>query len=138
MDAAAQPCDGGLPGFVSCPRREDPSLEADMASDQGFVDYVLDQLEADCGVTARKMFGEYGLYASGAMIGMICDNRLFLKPTEGGRAHIGNLVEAPPYPGAKPIFLIEAGIDDGEWLSELVRITTREMPVPKPKKRKTG
>jgi hypothetical protein len=42
----------------------------------------------------------------------------------------------PPYPGAKPIFLIEEQIEDAEWLSELVRITTRELPAPKPKKRK--
>jgi len=109
-----------------------------MASDQGFVDYVLDQLDADCGVTAKKMFGEYGLFSDGRMFGMICDDRLFVKPTDGGRAHIGKVVEAPPYPGARPIFLIEAGIDDGEWLSELVRITTRELPRPRPKKRKKG
>lgn len=105
-----------------------------MASDQGFVDYVLDQLDADCGVTAKKMFGEYGLFSGGRMFGMVCDDRLFVKPTEGGRAYIGKVVEAPPYPGAKPIFLIEGGIDDGEWLSELVRITVRELPVPRPKK----
>jgi hypothetical protein len=27
-------------------------------------------------------------------------------------------------------------MEDAEWLSELVRITTRELPDPKPKKRK--
>ena len=63
------------------------------------------------------------------------NDRLFFKPTEGGRAYIGDVVEAPPYPGAKPIFLIEGQLEDGEWLSELVRITTRELPAPKPQKR---
>jgi TfoX/Sxy family transcriptional regulator of competence genes len=107
-----------------------------MASDQGFVDYVVDQIAADCGVTYKKMFGEYGLYSSGKMFAMICDDRLFVKPTGGGRAHIGEVVEAPPYPGAKPIFLIEDQLEDGEWLSELVRITARELPEPKPKKKR--
>ena len=107
-----------------------------MASDQGFADYVVDQIAPDCGVTYKKMFGEYGLYSGGKMFAMICDDRLFVKPTDGGRAHIGEVVEAPPYPGAKPIFLIEDQLEDGEWLSELVRITARELPEPKPKKKK--
>ena len=107
-----------------------------MASDLSFVEYVVDQLAEDCAVTYKKMFGEFGLFSDAKMFGMICDNRLFVKPTEGGRAFIGDVVEAPPYPGAKPIFLIEDQIEDAEWLSELVRITTSELPVPKPKKRK--
>jgi len=105
-----------------------------MASDQDFVDYVLDQIDDDCAATALKMFGEYGLYSAGKLFGLICDDRLFVKPTEGGRAFIGRVVEAPAYPGAKPSFLIEDRLDDGEWLSELVRITARELPAPKPKK----
>jgi len=109
-----------------------------MASDQGFVDYVLDQLDGDCAATAKKMFGEYGVYSRGKLFGLICDDRLFVKPTEGGRAFIGRVTEAPPYPGAKPSFLIEDRLDDGEWLSELVRITLRELPEPKPKKRSGG
>ena len=107
-----------------------------MGSTQGFVDYVTEQFDEDCGVTQKKMFGEYGLFSEGKMFGMVCDDRLFFKPTEGGRAYIGEVVEAPPYPGAKPIFLIENQLEDGEWLSELVRITTRELPVPKARKRK--
>lgn len=107
-----------------------------MASDLSFVEYVVDQFAEDCGVTYKKMFGEFGLFSDAKMFGMICDNRLFVKPTEGGRAFIEDVVEAPPYPGAKPIFLIENQIEDAAWLSELVRITTRELPVPKRKKRK--
>ena len=82
------------------------------------------------------MFGEYGVYADKKIFGLICDNKLFIKPTEAGRAFIKNPVEAPPYPGAKPSFLIEDKLDDREWLSELVRITVIELPEPKPKKKK--
>ena len=105
-----------------------------MASDLSFVEYVMDQLEKECPVTYKKMFGEFGLYCEGKMFGMICDNRLFLKPTEGGRVFIGAVVEGSPYPGAKPAFLIGDQIEDGGWLGELVRITTRELPAPKPRK----
>jgi len=82
------------------------------------------------------MFGEFGLYSDGKFFGMICDDRLFVKPTEAGRAHIRDVVEAPAYPGAKPTFLIEDRLEDAEWLSELVRVTARELPEPKPKKPK--
>lgn len=50
------------------------------------------------------MFGEYGVYADGKIFGLICDNKLFVKPTISGREFIGNVVEAPPYEGAKPGF----------------------------------
>ena len=107
-----------------------------MASDISFVEYVLDQLDEDCVATYKKMFGEFGLYSDGKFFGVICDNRLFVKPTEGGRAFIEDVVEAPPYPGAKPSLLTEDRIEDAEWLSELVRITARELPAAKPKKRR--
>jgi len=107
-----------------------------MASDLSFVEFVVDQLDEDCAVTYKRMFGEFGLYSHGKIFALICDDRLFVKPTEGGRAFIGEVVESPPYPGAKPSFLIEDQIEDPQWLSELVRITARELPAPKPKKRK--
>ncbi len=82
------------------------------------------------------MFGEYGVYCDEKIFGVICDNKLFIKPTQAGRDYIGEVVEAPAYEGAKPSFLIEDKIEDGEWLSELVKISVKELPEPKPKKKK--
>ncbi|MDZ4673217.1 MAG: TfoX/Sxy family protein [Gemmatimonadota bacterium] len=107
-----------------------------MASTQEFADFVIQQFDPHCGATHKKMFGEYGLFSAGKMFAMVCDDRLLFKPTVGGRAWIGTVVEALPYPGAKPCFLIEDRIEDREWLSELARITTRELPPPKAKKPK--
>ncbi|SHG04489.1 TfoX/Sxy family protein [Pedobacter caeni] len=107
-----------------------------MASDQKFVDFVLEQVENAGEITAKKMFGEYGIYSDGKIFGLICDNKLFIKPTNSGREFIGDIVEAAPYPGAKPFFLIEDKIEDRGWLSELIRISVKELPVPKPKKKK--
>jgi TfoX/Sxy family transcriptional regulator of competence genes len=107
-----------------------------MASDKAFVDFVLDQLEHAGEITARQMFGEWGVYSDGKIFALICDNKLFIKPTEAGRAYIGEPVEAPPYPGARPSFLIEDQLEDREWLSQLVRVSLRELPDPKPKKKK--
>lgn len=107
-----------------------------MGSSQEFVDFVLEQFEADCGVTARKMFGEYGLYSQDKMFAMVCDDRLFIKPTEGGRLLFDEPVEASPYPGAKPAWVIEDRLEDREWLSELARVTARELPEPKRRKKR--
>jgi TfoX/Sxy family transcriptional regulator of competence genes len=107
-----------------------------MASDKSFVEFVLDQIENAGELKSRSMFGEYGVWADGKLFGLICDNKLFIKPTQAGRDYIENLVEAPPYPGAKLSFLIEDKLEDREWLSELVRISVKELPEPKPKKKK--
>jgi len=105
-----------------------------MASDLEFVEYVCDQMRDAGRVRFKKMFGEFAVYCDDKVVALVCDNRLFVKPTSGGRAFIGEATEAPPYPGAKPYFLIEGGIDDREWLARLVRATARELPAPGSKK----
>jgi len=107
-----------------------------MASDQNFVNFVIEQIKNAGEITAKKMFGEYGIYADGKLFGLICDNKLFIKPTISGREFIGNVVEAPPYEGAKPSFLIEEKIGDRNWLSKLIRISLKELSPQKAKKQK--
>lgn len=107
-----------------------------MASDKEYVDFVLDQIVNAGEITAKKMFGEYGIFSNGKIFALICDNKLFVKPTEAGRIFIKDVVEAPPYPGANSSFLIEDKVEDREWISELVKITIKELPEPKPKKQK--
>ena len=104
-----------------------------MASEQKFVDFIIDQIDHSQQVTYKKMFGEYGLYFGNKLFGLVCDNKLFIKPTQSGRQYINEVVEASPYPGAKPSFLIEEKLDDREWLRKLVKITVNELPEPKPK-----
>ena len=82
------------------------------------------------------MFGEYGIYSNDKLFALVCDNKLFIKPTVAGRNFIKDVVEAPPYPGAKSSFLIEEKFHDSGWISELTRITVEELPEPKPKKKK--
>ena len=107
-----------------------------MASDQSFVDFIIDQIDSSGKISSKKMFGEYGLYSADKLFALVCDNKLFIKPTNAGRAFITDLVEAPPYPGAKSSFLIEDKLEDGDWLKELVLLTVAELPDPKPKKKK--
>ncbi len=105
-----------------------------MGSDLDFVEFVTEQIAEDCGISFKKMFGEYALYSSGKVVALICDNQLFIKPTDAGKQYIGEYVEAPPYPGAKNSLLIQDRIEDSEWLSELIRVTEKGLPIPKEKK----
>jgi DNA transformation protein and related proteins len=107
-----------------------------MASDLSFVEYVCDQVHGAGQISFKKMFGEYAIYCDEKVVALVCDNQLFIKPTMAGRSMIGNVVEAPPYPGAKPYFLIDGQLDDQPWMSNLLRATASELPVPKPKKAK--
>jgi TfoX/Sxy family transcriptional regulator of competence genes len=108
-----------------------------MSTDISFVEFIVDQLEDAGEITYRKMFGEYALYCNGKVVALICDEQLFVKPTDAGRAFIGDdVVEAPPYDGAKMYFLIEDMIESREWLSELISLTYKELPEPKVKKHK--
>ena len=107
-----------------------------MASDPDFVEFVVDQIEDAGDITFRKMFGEYAVYCGGKVVLLVCDNQVFVKPTQAGREFIGDVVEAPPYPGAKPSFLIQDLIEDKERICKLVRLTEQELPMPKPRNKR--
>src|SRR5690606_510619 len=105
-----------------------------MASDEEFVQNVRDQVRGAGDVSYRKMFGEYAVYVGQKVVALVCDNQLFLKPTAAARALLPHVTEAPPYPGAKPYFLLDEYLDDRGMLMELFRATEAELPMPKPKK----
>jgi DNA transformation protein len=108
-----------------------------MATTQNTIDFLLDQLSGAGEVSARKMFGEYCLYLAGKPVGLLCDDQLYLKPTQAGKGKLAEVVEGSPYPGAKPHLLITADQwEDARWLCDLIRETARELPLPKPKTKK--
>jgi TfoX/Sxy family transcriptional regulator of competence genes len=103
-----------------------------MASDESFVAYVRDQASGARNISFRKMFGEYAIYCGNKVVALICDNQVFVKPTAAGRALLIGVVESPPYPGAKPHFLV-SDLNDGQFVAKLLLATERELPEPKPK-----
>lgn len=105
-----------------------------MATDPGFI-VTLREALVPLNVSARAMFGEYGLYYKGKNFALVCDNTLFVKVTEPGRAVAGRIATASPYPGAKPAFKISsAGLKDREWLLALVQATSLRFRHPNQKR----
>ncbi|MEM1388192.1 MAG: TfoX/Sxy family protein [Pseudomonadota bacterium] len=110
-----------------------------MASSQETVDYIVDQMSEAGTITARKMFGEYGVYCDGKIVGLICRDQLFLKPTDAGTGKEPDLDRAPAYEGAKPSLVVPVELlDDRSRLGQLVRKTANALPSPKPKKKQAS
>lgn len=104
-----------------------------MANSKDFVQYIVDQCSEAGDIVAKKMFGDYGIYCNGKIIGLICDDKFYLKPSETVRLMLRKEEMCPPYEGAKAYFYIE-DVDDHEYLSMLVRETYKILPEPKPRK----
>jgi TfoX/Sxy family transcriptional regulator of competence genes len=109
-----------------------------MATKKTTIEYLLDQLSGIKDIRARAMFGEYALYADEKVVALVCDDELFVKITEPGKKLVGkHYEEGFPYPGAKPAMLIGGDlIEDRTFLAELVKVTAKALPAPKPKKKK--
>lgn len=107
-----------------------------MSTKQSTMDYIFDQLSPIRNMAARKMFGEYALYCDGKVVGLVCDNTLFIKITEQGKFFVGEYYrEGFAFPGAKASMLIdEERIEDRDWLVELINITFENLPTPKSSK----
>jgi TfoX/Sxy family transcriptional regulator of competence genes len=87
-------------------------------------------------ISYKFMFGGYALYCEEKVVALLCNEKLFIKPTEAGKSFVSDFIEDMPYEGAKPYILIEDKIDDKSWLGKLVAITAKELPAPKAKKKK--
>jgi DNA transformation protein len=105
-----------------------------MFSSRTIVEHLLPKMQGAGTVSARLMFGEYAIYCDSKLLALICDDQLYVKPTAEGEAFMRSHEEAPPYPGAKDYLLIpEDCWDDADWLSQLIRITSAALPMPRPK-----
>ena len=108
-----------------------------MASRASTVAYLVEQGSGAGPLSAKAMFGEYGLYLGGKLVALVCDDQLYLKPTGAAARLLGTVVEASPYPGAKPCFLIPGERwDDREWLAALLSTTAAALPEAKARRGK--
>jgi len=107
-----------------------------MATSKETVAFLLEQL-APLDVRARAMFGEYGLYCDEKVVGFICDELLFVKPSKGDTDFGPETVAAPPYPGAADHWLVSGEqVSNVEWLQSFIQATADALPKPKPKPKK--
>ena len=110
-----------------------------MASNEGLVQYIVEQMQGAGNIRYRKMMGDYCLYCDEKVIGLVCDDQLFLKVTPSAQKNLKGFTMGCAYEGAKPSFVFE-DIDNSEFLGQVVREIAEDLPLPKkkkPKKRNT-
>ncbi len=108
-----------------------------MATQPETIEFILDKLRDPKHFAARAMFGEYALYANKKVVALVCDDQLFVKILPASQELEDLCEKAPPYPGAKPHYLVEE--DQLSKLPELPAIllaVAKSLPKPKPKKKK--
>ncbi len=107
-----------------------------MSTSKEYLNYVLDLLSELDEITYRAMMGEYIIYYRGRIAGGIYNNRLLIKPVETAKKLMPEASFEIPYKGAKEMILIEE--ENKTVLRELFEAIYEELPVPKPRKKKTN
>ncbi len=107
-----------------------------MATEQSFADYILDQVN-DKKAWVRKMFGEFAIYYDDKVVGLICDNTLYLKITESSKKFLSGNKTGPAYKGAKDSYIIgEEILEDTKLLKKIILGIYDDVPVVKKKSKK--
>ena len=99
--------------------------------------FILDQLGHPDRFSVRSMFGEFALYAEGKVVGLICDDHLYVKILPESTVLERTCDHAAPFPGAKDYYLVpESMITGDRSLAELLCRMALALPYPKAKKPK--
>ncbi len=98
-----------------------------MASGEGYLAFILDQLSELEDVSFRAMMGEYILYYRGKVIGGIYDDRFLVKPTKSAASMMPEASRELPYEGAKEMLLVDR-VEDKAFLRELLEAMADELP----------
>lgn len=88
-----------------------------MATTKEYRDFILEQLSNLEEISCKQMMGEYLLYYKKLLFGGIYDNRLLVKITKNNIKY--NMLEAIPYDGAKPMFLVD-DVDNQDVLENII------------------
>ncbi len=106
-----------------------------MATRKDTAAFILEQLGHPDRFSVRPMFGEFALYADGKVVGLICDDQLFVKITPESRALQDRCEEGSPFPGAKAYLLVPEDLIAGDAaLPTLLLRMAAALPFPKPKR----
>ena len=105
-----------------------------MASSQEYLDYVRAQADGPWTLRARKMFGDWMVYADDRPILLVCDNTVFVKIVPELATLMADAEHGLPYEGAKEHYILD--IDDTDLARQVVAVLETVTPLPKPKKKK--
>lgn len=101
-----------------------------MASSRDYLEFIMDQLSMLEDISYKAMMGEYIIYYKGKIVGGIYDDRFLVKPVKAAKDMIPKAELEIPYDGAKGMLLVY-GVDNKEFLRDLLEAMYEELPTPK-------
>ena len=105
-----------------------------MATSNETADFILTKLKHPGRITTKRMFSEFGLYADGKMVAVICDDRFYVKIAPVSAALADQCETGEPYPRAKPHDLVDEGqLSTISNLPAILFDLAEAMPIKKPK-----
>jgi DNA transformation protein len=121
-----------------------------MPVSEGFVDFVLEQLDPVGPITPKRMFGGVGLYAGDLFFALLAGDVLYLKADEATRGALEHAGARPfqPYPdrprgsGTMQYYSVPAAVlEDGDelimWAKRSVAVALAQRAAP-PKRKAAG
>jgi DNA transformation protein and related proteins len=117
-----------------------------MTKQNSFLSYVLEQLSPHGPITARAMFGGYGVYWDNVMFALIADNQLYFRVDEITSKDYEPYNSEPfVYEGMKkpvtlpyltlPIDILENSQELPEWIKRAYQTSLRHKKSPSKKKK---
>ena len=106
-----------------------------MTTSKENIDYFLEQMQRAGHMRARRMFGNYAIYCDNKVVGLACDDQIYVKITPISSNYLDATHWAVPFKGAKNFLRVpEEKWEDAEWLSNFIRDTAENLPTQKAKK----
>lgn len=103
-----------------------------MSTQKETVEFILQKLGEPDKFSVRAMFGEYALYASGKVVGLICNDQLYVKILPESKELEDICEKDEAYPGSKPYYLVEeVQLSQIQNLPEILFNIAKSLPVPK-------
>lgn len=102
-----------------------------MATSTEAHDYIVENLSKTGDISTRKMMGEYLVYFKGKLVGNICDNCLYLKPTDSALRLLPDAERDYPYDGSKTLMIVVDNVENTEQMSAVLLAMYEELPAPK-------
>lgn len=78
-----------------------------MSTQKETTEFILDTLGNHKQFHVRPMFGEYALYVGDKVVGLICNDQLFIKIVPASSALDSFCEKSSPYPGAKLQYVVD-------------------------------
>ena len=104
-----------------------------MATSREYAFFVENLFRGVDGFSMKRMFGEYGIYLQGRVLGFLCDEQILLQDTPTARKLLPDAEKKELFPGSK-LFIIFSDEGNHHLLQSVAQAMWEELPVPKPRK----